>query len=189
MSDQQGETGPPPAKKFRYQQVKSVDYLYLTTELADIHFSISSNDGTVTRVPAHKILLAADCDAFKTILDGKSNGNDVIPVTDATNAEFKEFLQFFYLNEVNLTVEHIGGVMHLGQKYNVETCRDACTQILKDQLTSAIFHSQKWMIEMCEKLLMLQTAAVFRSTDFLECNEEAVHFRYGCTFVFRSRNV
>lgn len=56
----------------------------------------------------------------------KENGN--IRLSDTTHDAFQEFLQFFYLNEVELTEENVAGVMYLGDKYNVTSCMNVCAQ-------------------------------------------------------------
>lgn len=102
MSDQlEPSTSSVIAKKFRYQQVKSVKHLYLAKKLADVHFSFVSHDGTATPIliyiSAHKILLAADSDVFEKMFCGKVNQCADIRVSDVCDAAFNEFLQFFFI--------------------------------------------------------------------------------------------
>lgn len=94
-----------------------------------------------------------------------------------------EFLQFFYLDRVKLTIENIAGVMRLGDKYNVPKCVEVCVQFLKDVLTVdniffgqnlAILYGQQKLIKFCEKLITLNTAEVFQTVGFLECDKQVL---------------
>lgn len=171
----------PQPKRFRYQQAETVGHLYLATKLADVYFT--SATPRHERIPAHKTILAANSDEFERMFYGESKHTGDITITDASEAVFKAFLQFFYLSEVQLTVENIAGVFGLGQKYNVRKCVDACTQILNNDLTDenvcvilahAIRCAQNDVIKVCEWRIILNTASVFKSAGFLECSQESL---------------
>lgn len=176
----------PPPKRFRYQQiqVKSVEHLYLKSKFADVNFQFISNDGvSVTRVPAHKNILAIESDVFERMFYGQLKESDNVTILDVSDAAFREFLQFFYLADVNLTAENIAGVMYLGHKYNFKDCVDACVQLLKENLTDdnvctvlslANFDELGDLLKICEKRILLNTATVFESAGFLECDEKAL---------------
>ena len=176
---------PPPEKKFRYQQgqIQSTEHLYLATKYADIYFSFVSNDDTVTRIPAHKILLAADSDVFEAMFYGKLKENDVVVITDVSEPAFKEFLQFFYLSEVKLTAEHVAIVLYLGHKYNVKKCIVGCAKILEENLTIenvcitlslAIVYGQTNLMKTCENWILLNTEDVFASAGFLSSEKDVL---------------
>lgn len=176
----------PPVKRVRNETCKNKIFLvsgarlYLQSEFADVHFMCnSSNDFALTRIPAHKNLLAVASDVFKIMFYGSLREEGDIWINDASAPVFEEFLQFFYLDEVELTMEHIGGVIHLGHKYNVIECLDVCKQFLLDHLTDenacvvlrlAVLYDITELIQMCEKRISVNTEAVFESTSFLTCD-------------------
>lgn len=88
-----------------------------------------------------------------------------VDVTDASEAAVMEFLQFFYLNKVELMMENIAGVMYLGHKYNVLTCFSACVQFLKYNLYENIFIALKLAI------LYDQRERMKIRDGFLECDK------------------
>lgn len=156
--------------------------LYLDASLSDVNFLFSSFDGRTTRVPTHRILLAAVSDEFKKIFYGKSKINGDVKVFDVSEAAFKEFLQYFYLNDVKLTVENINGVLHLGHKYNVKRCVENCIDFLSGKvginnknvcelLSSAILYDLQQLIKHCEMCIISNTLAVFQSAGFLKCEK------------------
>lgn len=182
MSDQQESNTSPPVEKFQYQQGQiNTAELYLSTKFADVYFSFDSDEGAaMTRVPAHKNLLAMASDVFERMFYGALKETGDIRVIDASDAAFTEFLQFFYRSCIELTEANIGAVMYLGHKYNVEKCIDGCVEILKNNLTNenvctalllAILFEpieQNVLKRACEKRILLNTAAVFQTTGFLE---------------------
>lgn len=81
------------------------------------------------------------------------------------------------------SAEYIGDVIHLGYKYHVKACVDACAQILKNDLTGenvcvvlahAIPCNQNEVIKVCEKYILVNTASVFKSAGFSECDKEVL---------------
>lgn len=177
-------TSKPPAKKIRYHQdpLKGTEKLYLTTKLADVYFTCGSNDGAT--IPAHKNLLAANSDVFERMFCGElQEDGDNICVTDTTSTVFKEFLQFFYRSEVKLTADNIADILHLGHKYNVEKCMDACVSILIKGLSHenvcsilslAIHYELNDLLNACHLRIISDTMAVFAASDFLECTKEVL---------------
>lgn len=88
---------------------RSFGELYLNSELADVWFII---DGE--RIPCHKLVLSSRSEWFMTMFHGSLPERGDIDLSDsATPAEFKEFLQFFYLHDVKLTINNISGVFDL----------------------------------------------------------------------------
>lgn len=115
--------------------MESGEKMYLESDIADVYFVCAANDGTFKRIPAHKSVLAAASDVFKTMFYGELKEEGDVNVCDVTAAAFEEFLQFFYLREVKLTMDHIVEVFHLGHKYNIVKCFDVCVIFLKDHLS------------------------------------------------------
>lgn len=179
---------PQPTKKFRFQQgqVSSTEHLYLSERFVDVHFLFVSDDGAALEsVPGHKNLLAADSDVFERMFYGDLKETGDVTIVDASAAAFKEFMQFFYLSDVKISAEHIAGVMYLGHKYNVKKCIDGCVKLLHDDLNDenvcsilplVNFDEQNELMRICERHILLNTAAVFASASFLDCSKEALGF-------------
>lgn len=156
---------------------------YLNPRFADVNFLFNSSGGTVTHIPAHKHLLAMSSDVFEAMFYGESRNSGDIEIVSVSEAEFMEFLQYFYLSKVDLTAKNILGVMHLGRKYNVAKCITDCTQFLVDTLDDqnictvlqhAIFYGSPKLIKACEKFIVVNTAAVFGSAGFLQCDQRVL---------------
>lgn len=159
--------------------------LYLDSKTSDVHFVIHSEEKP-TRIPAHRILLANNSDVFKALFyDEPRTELTDIPITDVSEAAFKEFLQFFYLSDVELHVENIADLMLLGHKYKVTKCIDVCVQFLKDTATPdnilavmslAILYNHADILKFCEKFVIMNTDAVLESKGFLECDHQTLAY-------------
>ncbi|XP_055303107.1 uncharacterized protein LOC129568822 [Sitodiplosis mosellana] len=154
--------------------------LYLNSESADVHFVFESNDD-IERVPAHKMLLMAASNVFVTMFNGSWKEMDKVKIGDVSASAFKEFLQFFYIGQVKLTMENVAAVMNLGEMYNVTECLAVCTKFLKNNLNDenvcsnyelAIFLNQERLKKACEIFIGLNIKAVFKSTDFQTCDRK-----------------
>lgn len=96
--------------------------LYLNEKKADVFFVCGVNK---ERVPAHKLILAEASEIFDKMFYEKSANTSITVVTlpNTSPEVFKDFLQFFYLNEVNLRIAHIAEIIHLGEMYRIPNQR------------------------------------------------------------------
>ncbi|XP_055308212.1 BTB/POZ domain-containing protein 2-like [Sitodiplosis mosellana] len=154
--------------------------LYLESELADVHFVFRANDGN-ERVPAHKLLLMAHSDVFATMFNGSWKEMDMVKIGDVSAAAFKEFLQFFYLGQVKLTMENVAAVMNLGEMYNVHECSAVCSKFVKNNLNIdnilriyglAILLNQENLKIACKIFIGSNIKALLKSTGFLTCDRK-----------------
>lgn len=153
---------------------KVIERLYLSEKGADVHFTFRNQ-----RIPAHKTILAITSSVFNTAFYGLLPEKDEIRIEDACAESFKQFLQFFYLAEVDLSMEYIQNVMYLGHKYQVTECLDICSTFLKDNLTMdeiclgyqlAIHYRQDDLKAFCEREICLSTEEVLKTEGFLSCD-------------------
>lgn len=100
-----------------------ISKLYLNEERADVHFTFKSSK---ERIPAHTTILAAMSDAFNNDTFFKLTKEDVL-IVDASAEAFKQFLQFAYLKEVELSKEHIHSVIQMCDKYQVQEGLNTCS--------------------------------------------------------------
>lgn len=153
--------------------------LYLKDDCADFYFIFNSNDSECIKIAAHKILLTQSSSVFLTMFNGSWEENDEVEITDASVDAFKEFLQFFYLDAIQLSLENVAEVMYLGNKYNVQECVEICVKFLKNSLDEkniiwgyhlAIKYEQKRLKDFCETIIGLLTKEVLVSDGFLHCD-------------------
>lgn len=156
--------------------------LYLKTKLADVHFVFHDEDES-ERVPAHKMLLAIRSDVFEAMFFGEMKETGDITIVDASADAFKEFLQFFYLNKIDLTMENISDVVNLCKKYGIDECLMICEAFLKESLNIenvcsayglAILFDLDNLKSICKELIVEDTEAVFKSSSFLECHRSVL---------------
>lgn len=158
--------------------------LYLDDLTADVYFAFEN--GTTAgdeRVPAHKILLAMESDAFKAMFYGDLKETGDVKIVDVSADGFKEFLQFFYFDQIKLTMENVNEVIYLVKKYIVSDCLGICDQFLSESLTSnnvcfiydiAIRFDMLLLKFACKNLIQCETSSVFESQDFLECTKSVL---------------
>lgn len=150
---------------------------------ANVYFLFDSENNTITRIPAHRSVLAATSDVFKAMLYDRFKDFDDFYVTNVSVAVFKEFLKFFYQNKVKLSMENVSDLLYLGHKYKVKKCMDDCMQLLigiidVENVCSTfklgIFYKLSELIKKCETFIIVNSQAVLRSADFLACNRDVM---------------
>lgn len=157
--------------------------LYLSEKLADFHFVFETSDSEFERVPVHKDFLITASDVFEVMFNGSWEEMDEVRVFDSPVAAFKEFLQFFYLGRVKITVANVARVMYLADKYNLVDGLSVCARFIASTLTDenvcwayelAIRFDQDGLKKLCETLICANPTAVIASECFLECNRDVL---------------
>ncbi|XP_055307984.1 BTB/POZ domain-containing protein 6-A-like [Sitodiplosis mosellana] len=153
--------------------------LYLNSKTADVNFVFGAGTDHVETVAAHKIILSISSPMFDTMFFGSLPEQGDVPIVDTSPAAFKEFLQFFYLNKVRLTSEHIIDVSILCKKYGVTEALKLCEEPLQksftiDEMCSgyalAILLEITNTMQFCEREIIKNAEAILKSTSFLKCN-------------------
>lgn len=151
--------------------------MYINEELVDVHFEFKAND-EIQRVPANKNVLAAVSSVFNAMFFGSSKERNAVRIEDASADGFKEFLQFFYLDKVTLSMENIGTVIHLADKYDVLEYVKICDVFLKSQLTMeniclgyqvAVILKNEQLIKFCEDEISKASNEIFVTDAFQRC--------------------
>lgn len=101
----------------------------------DVHFILNGENGPV-KIPAHKELLVVSSPVFAAMFNGELHEEDDVTILDASIEGFKEFLQFFYSKEVNLSMENVGDVLNLTHKYDIVDCFATALSFLMYNLTA-----------------------------------------------------
>lgn len=102
---------------------------------ADVYFVFNSNTDKRLKVAAHKNVLAKGSSVFESMFYGSIPESGDIEIVDASVDGFKEFLQFFYIDKVALTMENIAEVLNLATKYDVNECLNVCDKMLEENAT------------------------------------------------------
>lgn len=169
-----------------YQNVlawRGCEKLYLDIRTCDVFFVFDTELGETHRIPGHKSILSAISPMFDAMFYGPLKKDGDINIVDASANAFKEFLQFFYLSTVKLTVENVSDVMNLGKEYLIDACFNACTDLCKLTITPenvcwgyelAILFDQSDLKRICERKLRDHPKEVFQSSSFLNCQSNVV---------------
>lgn len=142
----------------------------LVRDASDVDFIC---DNGAVRIPAHRNVLASANPVFNAMFKGQLNEKGDVKIVDASAAVFNEFLQFFYESRVKLTMENIGGVMKLIDKYDVEHGWPICWDFLKASISSDI----------SDVLWGLYLAVQFGNDDFMDFCLDAI--RYNVIAVYK----
>jgi hypothetical protein len=113
--------------------------LYKNELTADIHFVVVNKNGTKIKIPAHKNILMSRSSLFEKMFYGdlKEEG-PIVTITDVCAEAFEEFLQFFYIEEFNLTTENLPGVFQLIDKYDTVSFWPFCKHFLDETMTTEV---------------------------------------------------
>lgn len=155
---------------------------YLNESSADIHFILKSGE----RIPAHKILLTAKSSVFEHMFNGSSKEDKEIQMLDVSADAFKNFLKFFYFNQVDVecvTMGNVSDMMALANEYGVNECMNICSAFLTTSLNKknvcfvldlALLFNRDKLILLCEEEINRNSYIVLQSDDFLKCSKLAV---------------
>lgn len=158
------------------------EHLYLNELYADFYFHFNLGDDNSESLPVHKAILSAASKIFKSTFN-ESETTNTVEIVDVSIDSFKEFLQFFYLEKVKVTMTNIAEVMSLGRKYEITACIDVCKQFLKSTLDDdnicwgyglAINWNEIELKKFCEEYIKRNTKPVFSSKSFLECDRRVL---------------
>ena len=161
---------------------ESTAKLYLNEKFADVHFVFNIDD-EVQKVPANKVILAALSSAFDDMFFESLSEPTDVEIVDASPEAFKEFLQFFYLDKVTLTIENIEAVARMADKYDILDCVNACAAFVESQLMLenlcwgyqlAIFLKNQPIIEFCEEKISESPKEIFASDGFQRSDSETL---------------
>lgn len=154
--------------------------LYLNSSMTDVKFVLTAELGGFDVVSSHKFILASGSAVFDDMFYGPlSIDNNEIQIDDVSADAFKEFLQFFYLDEVRLTTKNILSVTNLCEKFQLIDCLKSCATSLRYSLTTddicwgyalALSLKDKNLIHFCEKKIQENVPEVIDSDSFLQCD-------------------
>ncbi|XP_031636879.1 BTB/POZ domain-containing protein 1-like [Contarinia nasturtii] len=154
--------------------------LYLNSTMTDIKFEFITNTGGPIEVPAHKFILSCGSSVFDSMFNGPLKlETDKIPIDDVSASAFKEFLQFFYLDEVRLTPKNIAEVVKLCKKFKLHDSITSCANSLRGTLVIddmcwgyeiALALEEPTLIQYCEERIKQNPIEIFESESFIQCS-------------------
>lgn len=154
-----------------------LEQLYLNrNETGDVTFMVETEP-----IRAHRWVLAAASPKFKAQFYGMCPDEGTIHISNVSAAAFSEFLQFFYRETVDLTIEHIEAVMNLAKQSLCDEFVDNCISFLVNITTSknicwmylfAIMYEIDALRLECERIISNETQTIFESDEFLSCSRE-----------------
>lgn len=148
------------------------------SQTGDIKFVI---DGEV--IHAHRCVLAILSPRYEAQFYGAMAESNSIIVQDVSPSAFKEFLQFFYKDDVKLTLDNIEDVLSLAKQSLVDELIAECMNYLIDSVgldkivwcySLALRYDIKPLEEFCVKHIYANIKIVLQSMDFLSCNHDVL---------------
>lgn len=142
----------------------------------DIIFKVGTKE-----FKAHKCVLAAFSPMYYMgqLYGGFDDAKkDTIEIPDVSAAAFEEYLQFFYLDQVNLTHENIRDVLTLTEMASIDEFTNECFNFLIETLSVenvclsyqlAVIYDRTGLIECCEHEISAHFDEVIASEGFLSC--------------------
>lgn len=155
--------------------------MYLNAERADVNFVFDADTDHPVKMPAHKIILSLDSPVFDAMFFGSFAEQGDVPIVGVPVAAFTEFLQFFYLEEVRLSIENIAYVMDLCKTYETDEFLESCEIVFRDSITLdgmcwgygiAQLLQQKRLSKFCGEKIKANATAIMKSESFLDCDSE-----------------
>lgn len=160
----------------------AIQNLYMNDETADFYF-IFEGDDEEHCVPAHKIILASGSPVFHAMFHGTLKEKTEVKIKDASVKGFKEFLQLFYLCEVNISDENYVEFLNLSNKYDMPEGLEICEKFLLENtdtidlckhLGLAIKFNLEELEKYCDTEICYDTALVFKTIGFIESTKEVL---------------
>lgn len=148
-------------------------------DTGDITFLVESE-----RIAAHRSILAAQSPMYRTQFYGSFRGSHEVFVPNVSAAAFNVFLQLFYKETVDLTMDNIQMVLDLAKQSLVDEFIDICGDFLKTQITAgnffdfyelAIVYDIDALRLECEWHISENTMNMFESDDFLHCDRDVLN--------------
>lgn len=147
-------------------------------ETGDVSFLVESEV-----VCAHRSILSVHSPKFRVQFFGQNPDTGVIKVNDVSAAAFEEFLQFFYLENVGLSMDNIEDVLNLAKQSGVKEFMDQCVDFLFQIMTMdeiiwtyqlGIRYDIEKIKNFCEPLVSIHIKDLLVSDHFIQCDHQTL---------------
>lgn len=148
------------------------------TELGDIKFLVDGEE-----IAAHRSVLAALSPKYKVQFYDSMPETGTIDVTDVSAAAFREFLQFFYEDSVELTLDHMEDVINLAKQSMVDAIVAECVDFMIHAIginkllwcnKLATIYELTPLNEYCTELIGKHIKTLFQLEEFLQCDRSVL---------------
>ena len=157
-------------------------YMFNNELMSDVSFTC----GESSRIfHAHKYVLATSSAVFFAMLYGNlAQKESTIPIPDADEESFEEFLRFLYTDNCKITAENAIGVMYLAKKYLIPSLPEKCCEILEESikpdnvfmlLEQAIQFDEKKLEAKCWDIVLWETLECINSDAFCSIGSQTLN--------------
>lgn len=164
---------------------KNLERLYRSEKGADIRFVLRSKQSHgVAKVSAHKAILAASSMVFDRMFFGDLNEGVEVTIEDVSFEGFCEFLQFFYMEKIQLSEENIFEVFQLVNKYDLNEYLPICERLLSETVTRSslclyyelamTFQYPESLVNRFESIFYLWASGILKSGSFKRCSHNVL---------------
>lgn len=153
--------------------------LYLDREESgDIVFIVETE-----RIRAHKCILVTSSSKYRAQFYGPNKNDDDVDVMNITASSFKEFLKYFYGEDLTLSAENIEEITDLAKQSLVDNLLRDCENFLMQIVELhnvcwcyrlAILYDIKQLRHHCEELISENTTYVMSTAVFMDCDREVL---------------
>ncbi|CAH1783207.1 unnamed protein product [Owenia fusiformis] len=162
--------------------IERYEGLFNSQSMSDIQFSFDVTEGPM--VYAHKVILGAASDVFKSMFYGElKETSNVIDIPDISRNVFLEIMRCIYYGEVKLNPENVLEVLYGAKKYQVLELAKLCKKYLDEKmdienvcilLDAALTFNEGSLKEKCLEKIADDTVDVLATDAFLEISKGAL---------------
>ena len=134
---------------------------------------------------AHKYVLATSSAVFFAMFYGNlAQKESTIPIADADEESFEEFLRYLYTDDCKITAENAIGVMYLAKKYLIPSLPEKCCEVLEESvkpdnvfmvLEQAIQFDEKKLEAKCWDIVSKETLGCINSDAFCSIRSQTLN--------------
>ena len=142
-------------------------YMFNNELMSDVSFTC----GESSRIfHAHKYVLATSSAVFFAMFYGNlAQKESTIPIADADEESFEEFLRYLYTDDCKITAENAIGVIYLAKKYLIPSLAEKCCKVVEKSIKpDNVFIVLEQAIQFDEKKLQAKCWDIV-SKETLEC--------------------
>ena len=142
-------------------------YMFNNELMSDVSFTC----GESSRIfHTHKYVLATSSAVFFAMFYGNlAQKESTIPIADADEESFEEFLRYLYTDDCKITAENAIGVIYLAKKYLILSLAEKCCKVIEESIKpDNVFMVLEQAIQFDEKKLEAKCWDIV-SKETLEC--------------------
>lgn len=95
---------------------------------------VTTDGPQITKIPAHKYILAASSPEFFNLFYLMKPDSDDIPINDVTSENLVAFLEFLYTEYTKITMDNIDSLLELSGRYSVVSLKNECGEFVVNNI-------------------------------------------------------